>query len=75
MNSSSLSSLICGAWFSSSSEESITGAFRRLAAARVDLRGETADIAAIIASATFEVCCSRNVVRCLPRIGLGLPQT
>lgn len=44
VNSSSLSCLILGAWFSSSSESSTMGAFRRVAAARVDLRGDTADI-------------------------------
>ena len=43
VNSSSLSSF-WGAWFSSSSDESTTGAFRREAAARVDLRGDAADI-------------------------------
>jgi hypothetical protein len=42
VNSSSCSSLISGVGvlFSSSSESSITGAFRRVAAARVDFRGD-----------------------------------
>ena len=46
VNSSSLSSF-WGIWFSSSSDESTTGAFRREADARVDLRGNAADILAL----------------------------
>lgn len=49
VNSSSSSSLICGAGLSSSSDSSTTGAFLRVAAARVDFRGDRDDMFAAAA--------------------------